>query len=362
MHDCIVIGGGIIGLLTARELKLAGMDVCVVERGKLGGESSWAGGGIISPLYPWRYSDAVNVLAEKSKQIYPELSTHLYDESGVDCEYIRSGVLITHDDELDAARGWSDKYGVSLQHVTGKAELAELSPGLNTDIESAIWMPDVHQIRNPKVVNALRVSCDALGIKYFEHSQVQQILTDKQSVKGISMAGQELAADKVVVAGGAWTAKLLRGIVELDVEPVKGQMVMLKTPASTVRTIVMSDGHYIIPRRDGHVLCGSTLEHTGFEKSVTDSSREQLMSYAIELIPQLGDYPVVRHWSGLRPGTQQGIPYICEHDQVSNLYIHAGHYRNGIVLGAASAKLMAEIVTGAETWCDVANYRINAQH
>jgi len=362
MTDCIIVGGGIIGLLTARELREAGADVMVIERGKLGGESSWAGGGIISPLYPWRYDDAVNVLAQRSKQIYPELVPALLEQSGVDAELLNTGLLIVHDEETQQAMRWAEKYGEQLQHLDNTEAIHTASRCVAPGFCSGLWMPAVMQVRNPRLVQAMRGCCEDLGVRYRENASVDDIIIEHGRARGVLVDGKRIEADNIIVASGAWTGQLLDGRATVDVEPVKGQMVMMKTEPGTVDTMVMSYGHYVIPRKDGHVLAGSTLEHSGYDKSVSEAAKGELYQQACELVPALADYPVIRHWAGLRPGTQSGIPYICEHDDIAGLYIHAGHYRNGIVLGAASAQLLAEMITGKQTFCDPAPYALDAQH
>ncbi len=362
MPDCIVIGGGVIGLLTARALWQAGMDVTVIERGCLGGESSWAGGGIVSPLYPWRYNDAINLLAEHSKQLYPDLVASLHSDSGIDCELLNSGMLYTDMDEWAAAEDWAKRWRHPVEVIESRSALEVIEPALHPDIRRAIWMPDVYQVRNPRLVQALHGSLLASGIHCLEHTEVIEILRSGGGVSGVCTARQSLHAKKVVVASGAWSANVMRGLANIAVQPVKGQMLMFKGEPGRVRTMVLSRGHYIIPRRDGHVLAGSTLENVGFDKQITAGARQTLSADACALVPELADMPIERHWSGLRPGTESGIPYICTHPEIEGLYIHAGHYRNGIVLGPASAQLMAEIVCGENTFCDASAYTIAADH
>ncbi len=362
MPDCIIIGGGVIGLLTARSLHQAGLDVLVIERGNLGGESSWAGGGIISPLYPWRYADSVNRLAQRSKQLYPVLAAALQQDSGVDCELITSGMLYTDVDEYESARAWAQAWQVPMELIEDRQRLAEIEPALHPDIERAMWMPDIKQIRNPKLVKALRGSLQHAGISFIEQTEVSEILLNNGKACGVQTPQQKILAERVIVASGAWSARVLGAHGSLDVEPVKGQMIMYRGEPGRVRTIVLSHGHYIIPRQDGHVLAGSTLERTGFEKQTSAGAQQALSADASRLIPLLGDVPIERHWAGLRPGTQNGIPYVCAHDEIEGLYIHAGHYRNGIVLGPASAQLMTEIVMGQATFCDASAYTMAALH
>lgn len=362
MCDCIIVGGGVIGLLTARELHKNGVDVLLIERGPLGGESSWAGGGIISPLYPWRYKGSVNTLAQKSKTLYPELVAQLTDESGVDSELLTSGLLVMDKDEVDRALLWSQTWLVDIQHITTQQVLQTIEPALNSDVKQGLWMPDIMQVRNPKIVKALKGSFENLNIAYREHTPVLDIIVQAGRVTGVRTKDKDFRVDKVIVAGGAWSAGLIEGVHKVDVEPVKGQMIMFKGEPDELHRIVISEGHYVIPRRDGHVLAGSTLERTGFDKTTSEKALEELRDNAVELIPALADLEIERQWAGLRPGTTNGIPYVCAVEEAQGLYVHAGHYRNGIVLGPASAQLMVELVLGKTPFCDPSPYAMSATH
>ncbi|UCB55682.1 MAG: glycine oxidase ThiO [Thiotrichales bacterium] len=362
MSDVIIIGGGVIGMLTARELHQAGADVLVIERGPLGGESSWAGGGIISPLQPWRYSDAVNHLAEISKAVYPSLAQQLQEESNIDCELTTSGLLFTDLDERMQAEDWAQEWAVELHTIKDDKLIHEIEPQLNRAIRGGLWMPKIMQIRNPKLVKALKGSFDTLGISYSEHTPVTELIIDGGAIKGVSTARETLTAERVIIASGAWSAGFIRQERNVEIEPVKGQMIMFSGEPGLIRRMVLSSGHYIIPRRDGRVLAGSTLERTGFDKAVTADANRELRLAAAAIIPALANMEIERQWAGLRPGTERGIPYICPHPEIDGLFINAGHYRNGVVLGPASARLMAEMITGQAVTLDPASYALEAAH
>ncbi len=361
MPECIVVGGGVIGLLTARQLFLAGVDVLLLEKGPLGGESSWAGGGIISPLYPWRYNDAVNVLAERSKKIYPELTKTLFNETGSDCELINSGLFTVTDKDKEIIN-WAKTWSIDAHFINDYETIHEIENSVGAAVDKGIWMPDIMQIRNPKFVKALKASFEHHAIPYYEHCEVEEIITKNNKVSGVRTSQQTILADKVIIASGAWTAQFNVTESSVDVVPVKGQMIMYKGEPDRVKRIILSEGHYVIPRKDGRILAGSTLEKIGFDKSISTSALAELHQAAIELVPLLDKLTVERQWAGLRPGTEQGIPYICQHDDIDGLYIHAGHFRNGIVLGAASAELMADIILARQPWCDTSPYTMRAPH
>ncbi len=362
MPDCIIVGGGAIGLLTARQLFLQGVDVLLLEKGALGGESSWAGGGIISPLYPWRYDDSVNVLAERSKVVYPELVRTLFEETGSDCELINSGLFTVVNDDQQAILSWAKKWSVEASFVEDFDSIHAIEKSVGDAVNKGIWMPDIMQIRNPKLVDALKASFDYLSIPYQEQTSVTEIIVEDNKVSGVRTKQKTFFADKVIVASGAWSAQFSATRSSVDVLPVKGQMIMYKGEPGLVKRIVLSEGHYIIPRKDGRILAGSTLEKIGFDKTVSSAALDELHHAAVELVPLLETLPVERQWAGLRPGTEKGIPYICQHDDVEGLFVHAGHFRNGIVLGVASSELMVDIILQRAPRCDVTPYSMGAAH
>ncbi len=366
MPDCIIVGGGVIGLLTARQLFQQGVDVLLLEKGPLGGESSWAGGGIISPLYPWRYDDSVNVLAERSKQIYPKLVKQLLQETGLDSELINSGMFTVINeelgDDLQQITDWAEKWSVDIRYKNQLAAVREIEKSVADAVDNGVWMPDIMQIRNPKFVKALKASFKQLSIPYKEHCAVEEILVKDDKIVGVRTQEQHFLAEKVIIASGAWSAQFSVTGQSVDVVPVKGQMIMYKGEPDMVKRIVLSQGHYVIPRKDGRILAGSTLEKIGFDKTISASAYDELHQAAVALVPLLDELPVERQWAGLRPGTEKGIPYVCQHDDIAGLYVHAGHFRNGIVLGAASAELITDIVLQREPWCDTGPYALTAQH
>ena len=360
MRDCLIIGGGLIGMLTARVLCAAGVTVNLVERGTCGQESSWAGGGILSPLYPWRYSDPVTALARWGQAHYPALFDTIYKETGLDPEFEQNGLMVLHADDQNQALAWGQHWQANLSEIS-QTQIRELAPELADVPESAIWMPDVAHVRNPRLVRSVKESILKQGVKVFENTPVKELSIHNGKVRGVILAnGKTMSAQKVVVAGGAWSAQLLAQTgITLPVRPVRGQMLLYRAEPGLVSRIFLSKDRYLIPRRDGRVLIGSTLEETGFDKSTTNSAREALEQEAQRLVPALAAYQVEHHWAGLRPGSPTGVPYITEHPRISGLFINTGHFRNGVILGLASAHLLRDIILGEGPILDPGPYKID---
>ncbi|MHB1567488.1 MAG: glycine oxidase ThiO [Acidiferrobacter sp.] len=347
-HAIYVIGGGIIGLLTARELAAAGRTVIVAEREGVGRAASWAGGGILSPLHPWRYAEAVTALVSESQRVYPGLCRALTVATGIDPEWNPCGLLRAGADETALAMAWASRIGVALsaqaiEDLSAARGLALTGPSL--------WMPEVAQVRSPRLLQALAADVRHRGVILYEQAPVEALSWRQGRITGLRIGGEECAATMVVVAAGAWSGQFLaRYGLTLPVAPVQGQMIALATPVDTLTTMVLQGTRYLIPRRDGLILVGSTLEEVGFERAVTVAARDELMACAQAIMPGLADWPVVHHWAGLRPASPAGIPFIGEHPELRGLYVNTGHFRNGIVLAPASARLLADLMLGRSPW------------
>ncbi len=364
-QQVVIVGGGVIGLLTAYNLASEGQAVTLLERGGLGQESSWAGGGIVSPLYPWRYSQAVTALAHWSQDFYPQLAQRLFAATGVDPEVHTTGLYWLDLDDEAQALAWAAREGRPLSKVDVSAA-HDAVPVLGGGYSQAIYMADVANVRNPRLVKSLKAALLALpNVTIYEQCDVTGFVLGDDRVMGVNTATGQVLGDQVVLAAGAWSGQLLGTLgLALPIEPVKGQMILYKCASDFLSSMVLAKGRYAIPRRDGHILIGSTLEHEGFDKTPTDTALESLKASAVELIPALADAEVVGHWAGLRPGSPEGIPFIGEVPGFKGLWLNCGHYRNGLVLAPASCQLFTDLLLARAPIIDPAPYapagRLNA--
>ncbi len=363
MSEVIVVGGGVIGLLTAHELLQVGKRVLLLEQSELGREASWAGGGIVSPLYPWTYSAPVTALASWAQDYYPSLVAELAETTGIDPELNRCGLLMLDPpDERDALQ-WAQTYSKEMQLHSGPA-IQVMEPNLTAEPKRGLWMPTVGNVRNPRLLKALvaslsqsprfsvKIQTQVLGFQQLSNERLMLRVRDTANDEM-----QSIEAEQVVVCSGAWTQQLLANAgFDIPVVPVRGQMLLFESRPGLINHIVLQKGKYLIPRLDGHIVVGSTLEHVGFEKASTAEAKQLLLEHAYGMVAQLESVPVVAHWSGLRPGSPAGIPYIGQLPGWSNLYVNAGHFRNGLVLAPASARLMADLLLGRECVVDPTPY------
>lgn len=360
LTDYLIVGAGVSGLLVARELLAAGATVCLIDRNEAGREASWAGGGIVSPLYPWRYSEAVTALACRAQDIYPRLAADLLNETGIDPQYRECGLLMLEAPDRQQALDWSSRYLRPVQLWDEQRIYAHekvLAPGS----VSALWMPSVANVRNPRLLQALRasvISSNAAILK--EHCELLSLnSSDTHAISAcVRQNGvvSQISSGSVIVTAGAWTGQLIAGLQtdigmgaaepRVQVAPVKGEMLLYRTDRKLLNGIVLSNGRYLIPREDNLILAGSTLEYSDFDKTITEQARSSLVASAVSMVPALAESTIVAQWAGLRPGSPAGVPYIGRVQGLDNVFVNAGHFRNGLVLAPASAKLLADIVLG----------------
>jgi glycine oxidase len=350
----VVVGGGIVGCMTAMELVKRGCHVTIIERNQIAsqtsGEASWAGGGILCTLLPWMYMDHVNQLALKGASLYPEVCQQLQDETGIDPEYTRSGMLIKPDFDHKTALDWCRKFNVPIERVG-----------------EDLLLKDVAQVRNPRLMGALKKWLIQHQVTIIEQTQLLPLVENELEQAGLvrswqTYSGEKIEADAFVVTSGAWSYELLKETTQdLKIKPMRGQILLYQLPPEeSVNHIVYQNGFYLVPRRDGHLIAGSTLEDVGFDTGVTEAVKLELMAKAEALLPKLKNYPIERHWSGLRPGTPDNLPTISAHPTIKNLFLNTGHFRYGLTMAPASAKLVVALMLGNEPIVDVTPYACQA--
>lgn len=340
MSSNLVIGAGALGLSTAGALLERGEKVTLLERGQIGRESSWAGGGILCPLCPWDYPDEVNRLALRGMSLFDGLAEILHQSTGIDPEYSRCGMLVLPPVDVQSAMKWCTAHGVRA-----------------VEQDAGVLLPDVAQARNPRLLQSLRARVEKLGGRIVEQCEVKQIVAETGKVKHLATTQGNFSADNYIVTAGAWSKVLLgEHALKTDIKPIRGQMLLFKFDTPPLPHIVLQGDIYLIPRRDGHLLLGSTREDVGFDKSTTDDVREMLLQRGSALLPALRGMPVIKHWAGLRPASPGNIPTIGRHPHLPNLYINSGHFRYGVTMSPAAVEVLLNTMNGTPQPFDVSPY------
>ena len=325
------------GCLTALQLVERGCSVTLVERNVIAaqtsGESSWAGAGILFPLLPWMYKDAVNQLAMAGAELYPALCKRLLDETGIDPEYSQSGLQILPTFDEKAAVDWCTQYQIPV-----------------VKISNGLFLPTISQVRPPHLLQALRQMLIQQNVTLLENIQLEPLqlksLKNSQNITGWrTNTGAVLVADAYVVTSGAWSFELLKETAaNLDIKPMRGQILLYDNVSEKPENIIYSNGFYLVPRRDGLLLAGSTLEDVGFDARTTIEVKQDLKTKAESILPSLKHATIRKHWSGLRPGTPDNLPTIAAHPTIKNLYLNTGHFRYGLTMAPESAARIAKLV------------------
>ncbi len=362
--DVLIVGGGVIGLSLAWELSQHGAKVCVVDRGQLGMEASWAGAGMIPPgpaESHWAGATPFEQLAGLSQRLQRQWHERLLELTGIDNEYCLDGAihLAFTDDEAQAldekAVRWQ-QLGITYQAIDA-ATLADLEPALAsqaTQLVRAYLLPEEAQLRNPRHLHALIAACQLAGVDLRPSVAVHKFEVSKNRLTQALTDEGPIRAEQFCLAAGSWSGQLAASLgLDLSVRPIRGQIVLLHGPPGLVRRIINVCPRYFVPRHDGRLLVGSTQDDVGFLKENTAAGVGELMQFAQTIAPDIAQLPIETCWSGLRPATADGLPYLGRLPQYENGWLATGHFRAGLQLSPATAVVMRALMLGQKLPVDV---------
>jgi glycine oxidase len=352
--DVAIIGGGVIGLAIARALAQRGVrDVLIVERANLGAEASSAAAGMLAPQAEADSADDFFRLCCQSRDLYPTFAGTLNEETGIDIELETSGTLylaFTEKDERELAERfeWQARAGLEVERLSaGSVRMIESS--ISADVRAALRFPLDTQVENRRLISALAAANEALGVGVLTGVSVESLNLKRNRVAGIETSRGFIACEKVVIAGGAWTTQILNeALPNPHIEPVRGQMVSFDATPQIARHVIYTPRGYIVPRRDGRLLAGSTSEHAGFDKRVTAAGVHSIVTSALEISPSIAALPLTSSWAGLRPRAADGLPVLGPCAEIAGVFYATGHYRNGILLTPITGELLARAIVDEE--------------
>jgi len=357
--DVAIVGGGLIGVSIAFELAAAKLRVVVLDRQEPGREASWAAAGMLSPA-PDSLGDAPLVpLARESLRLYPEFVAALEEGSRKSAGYRRDGAmeifLSPHGEaERDSRICALRELQIAAEPIS-LATAREWEKSIGPRAQGVAWLPEEGSVEPRSLMEAALAAAQHRGVEVRSNCHVTSLLRAQDRCAGVIAGGERIAASHVVVAAGCSSGEIpfetgARARYS-PTRPVRGQMVALRPRAASLRRILRSERGYLVPRRDGRIVAGSTLEDVGFDKRVTDEGVRRILDVAFELCPELAESQLLETWAGLRPGTPDDLP-ILGPSGIEGLLIATGHYRNGILLAPVTAKLMREWIVEERTAFD----------
>lgn len=351
------------GSAVALRLAQRGVGVTVVERGIPGAEASSAAAGMLAPQTEADGPGPMLALGLRSRALYPDLAVELRELTGIDVGYQRSGVLALgfHEEDertLSFRRTWQVAQGQRAELLAEPA-LRTLEPALGPSVRAALHFPDDAQVNPAAVARAFSQAAAAAGARFLQGRYVRRVVVEEGAVAGLELDGEVLSTDRVVLAAGSWSGLVEGGGVPSSVvRPARGQLVAIETRPPLFHHVLSVHGRgYLVPRRDGTVIGGSTVEMVGFRKEVTVGGLAAILDLARTLVPGLADAPVLSSWSNFRPYTEDQLPVLGA-TAVRGLFLATGHHRNGILLAPITGDAIARLVATGDAGVDLTPFSV----
>lgn len=347
--DIVIVGAGVIGLTTALRLSQQGVQVILVDRQNVGREASWAGAGMLPPGNLDFATTPEARLRSYSHHYWDDFANELSDLTGIDTGYSRCGSIelnsASNPNHLADLRAQLQAENIRFDDLPESA-LRQTAPEISHQFSEAISLPDFGQVRNPRHLKALESACRQHGVQFLQNDHVR-LRRSESGIVSVEATTSTIHADTVCIAAGAWSNLLLQTVgCHIPVQPVRGQIAQLRPEKLAFRHVIQIGRRYLVPRKDGLILVGSTEDHCGYSKTVTSEGVRDLLAFAERLVPSLAKAEVVRQWAGLRPGSADELPFLGSVPNCENLFVACGHFRSGLQMSIGTAEIMTRLIMG----------------
>ncbi len=371
-QDILIVGGGIIGLATARELRKKGVErITLLEKNSACGmEASSAAAGMLAPQAEADEADDFFEFCQASRDLFPNFAKQLFDETGVDIELDQTGTLylaFTDEDaeELEKRFVWQKEVNLKVEKLSAK-EVLEIEPNVSKNVLFGLRFPTDWQVENQKIVEAFNKQLTGIALNKFMQRnsmdkvrarngaefvsrEVRSLIFENNKVIGVETDIEKFYAPIIIIASGAWTS-LIRDkfnlLSNIEIKPIRGQMLAFNDNHKLFRHVIYSPRGYLVPRKNCRILVGATVEDVGFDNRTTDLGTVSLLNIAFEIAPEIKNLSLKKTWAGLRPFASDGLPILGTVPEIENLFIATAHYRNGILLAPKTAEILADKIVG----------------
>jgi len=372
-QDILIIGGGIIGLATARELRKKGIKrVTILEKNSVCGvEASSAAAGMLAPQAEANEADDFFEFCQASRDLYPNFAKQLFDETSIDIELDQTGTLylaFTEKDaeELEKRFAWQREANLKVEKLSAK-EVLEIEPNVSKNVLFGLRFPMDWQVENQKIIEAFNKQLTGIALNKFMQRnaadkararnggefvsrEVKSLIFENNKLIGVETDIENFYAPIIIIASGAWTSLIkdeFNLLSDIKIKPIRGQMLAFNDNYKLFRHVIYSPRGYLVPRKSCRILVGATVEDVGFDNRTTSTGTASLLNTAFEIAPEFKNLSLKKSWAGLRPFAADGLPVLGAIPEVENLFIATAHYRNGILLAPKTAEILADKIVGA---------------